>query len=214
MNLHTIFGILVTIGGFIPVVAGVFVYKKLSNEIKYFYLYSVYAFLTDLFVGILYNFKISILISKILFMLFPFVEAIFLFWFLGFHIQERSLKKLSYGFIFLIIPYYAIAIYYLGTNIEGSYFNSVYNILVSFLSGYVLLQAAEKYENMSSEPIFWFTLCIFTYAFGTFFMFSIFDSGIRNHIWFLHNIITIISYCFAAYGFVRIKKQNTVSQLS
>lgn len=209
MEIQKVFASIATAAGILPIIYGGVVYKRLSSDYKLLFYFFIYAFLTDFLVGILYNFNISLELSKILFMLYPLIESVFQFWFFGRQISDPSIKRVANIFLIAMLPYYLITVFLAGTMLDKFYFNTTYNILISFISGFVLLKAAEKFEEMFKEPIVWIALGVLTYSLGTFFLYSIFDTEIRKHIWYIHNIVSILTNLLIARGFYTIGKSQT-----
>jgi hypothetical protein len=207
MDNQKILATIATIFGLLPIFFGLLIYKRAKLHYKYFILFLIYGFLTDALVGILFNFNYSVSISKILFALYPLVESVFLFWFFRCEISNSVIKKLATFSTIIIIPYYLITLLIAGTHLDLLYFNTVYNILVACFSGYVLIKSAEKHYNVTNEPIVWISLGIGLYSFGTFFIYSIFDLEVRKKIWFIHNLVSILTCLFISVGFIILMKK-------
>lgn len=206
MDNQKILAIIATISGLLPIFFGMLVYRSLGNRYKYFLVFLIYGFLTDALVGLLYSFKFSIFISKILFVIYPLVESVFVFWFFRHEISDLFIKKLATISMVVMFPYYSITLIIAGTQLDLLYFNTVYNILIAFFSGYVLIQAAEKYDDITKEPIVWISLGIVLYSLGTFFIYSIFDLEVRKKIWFIHNLVSMITSLLISYAFIALRK--------
>lgn len=201
MEIQKVFASIATAVGVLPLIYGGIVYRRLPTDYKLLFYFLVYAFLTDFLVGVLFNFNISLSLSKILFMLYPLIESVFQFWFFGRQISDVTIKRVTNVFLFAMLPYYLLTVFFAGTMLDQFYFNTSYNILISFISGFVLLKAAEEFEEMFKEPIVWMSLGVLTYSFGTFFLYSIFDTEIRKHIWYIHNIISVLTSLLLTRGF-------------
>lgn len=89
-------------------------------------------------------------------------------------------------------------------NQGSAIFDFIYEASVSFLSGFALLALAEKNERMMDLPECWILLAIFIYCFGTFFIMAFLKSFLSQRIWFINNIVNVISYALYAIGFYRL----------
>ena len=110
----------------------------------------------------------------------------------------------------LAIPAWLIS-YLEDTEKHMATFSTAYDILAAFLCGYVLLKMGEKAIVLTKEPTFWIFLGVFIYCFCTFFITSLIETELRQKIWFIHNIINLISYLVIAKGFLTISPSRTSS---
>ncbi len=147
------------------------------------------------------------------FNVYSLLEALFFFWFLQATIVYQPLRTIARVCLFGTVPFwlFSVLIYpYLaeGNPSRNAPFDAIYEIVVSFIAGFALLQLVEKEDSVFSNEVFWFTLGIFFYCFCTFFIMSFLQTNIGLQIWFLNNIINIISYSFYTLGFARIRKRT------
>jgi hypothetical protein len=70
-------------------------------------------------------------------------------------------------------------------------------VFISVLAGFALLYLTEDSKNMLRISTFWILTGFFFYCFCTFFIFvlkTIIRSEFASELWFLHDIINIITY--------------------
>jgi len=134
-------------------------------------------------------------------------EAIFFLWFVS-NTGQRMVWRLGMISIVIIVPLWFILEWVIPLNwlkiehtIELAYFQALYRILVSFLAGYTLLQLNEKQEEHFLVSAYWLVGGILLYNFATFFIMILQRVDLAAKVWYLHNVMNIITYIFYSVGF-------------
>ena len=83
-----------------------------------------------------------------------------------------------------------------------------YYMVLSFLSGIVLLNMIEK-EEPYRKPDFWFVLAVFVNCFCAFFIASFIRDEMVQKVWFIYNITSLISVLIFTKAFLSIKFVKT-----
>ena len=196
----------------IPIIAGILAFKKSQNLFRFFLVFLVYGFITDIFT---HHFKAEYPgLTKNIFIFYSLVECSFFLYFLKQATLSRFVKKLNsiliafYFILWLLIHFLPVSMN-MQLKSANSFFIALYEMPVSFISGYVLLNLIESGDRPSNYPAFWFSSGIFLYCFTTFFITSLMHTELLNRIWFVHNIINMATYISYTYGFFRIATNNT-----
>lgn len=138
-------------------------------------------------------------------------EAMVFFWLIYHNATLKLIAKISKGLL-IITP----IVWILGMIIRAGYMNTspgrvfdpFYEVSVAFLIGFLLLKMVEEMTLISQLPIFWILLGIFFYCFCTFFMMGFLNTVLSQQIWFLNNIINIITYIFYSVGLMQIRNST------
>jgi hypothetical protein len=86
-------------------------------------------------------------------------------------------------------------------------YDTIYEVAISFLSGYALLQMAEQKDGLLSYKV-WILFGVFFYCFCTFFLMNFLNTVLSHQIWFLNNIFNIITYLFYSAGSWRYQEKR------
>ena len=133
------------------------------------------------------------------------LESTLFFWI----VRSRIAGLTGLGFLKSVVlfsfPLFIVSVYILPLVLKFSFsgmaiFNMAYEIVISFYAGVELLRLIEEKRDPLAAPFFWVVLGIFFYCFSTFFIMSLLYSGISFSIWYVNNIINIITYLMYSYG--------------
>ena len=199
-----------------PIVVCILIFKKGSRDIRLFLLFLFIGLLTDLSMyGLLKSENYQYL--EIFFNIYSLIEASFFYWLIRANV-ELKFKPLVNGLYVLTLVYWVILTilridFGRGNFSVAQFFDPVYEVVVSFFAGFILLQMVEKEDSVSDQPMFWIFLGIFFYCFCTFFIATFLNTELSQKLWFLHNIFNIITlgfYTFGLWKYYRIQKLNTI----
>lgn len=144
--------------------------------------------------------------------LYAVIEAVFFVWISMAYVANKMIHRLRgvlFGLIAIWATYVFLAHIYLEAHIRYSdVFDTFYEVVVSFIAGFALLNLAEKEEEMTRLPELWLLAGIFFYCFSTFFIFivnKLLSMDVSNHLWLVHNVANIVAYIFYSIGFWRAK---------
>jgi hypothetical protein len=202
-----------TYAGALPVIAGLIVFKKAGFNYRVFIFFLLYGFITDLAVG--YFYRAGMLFeSRSAFYIYGLAEPLFLFWFVSRISENIPVIEAAYV-IMLLIPF-AWAFAYINFNIiewkivpSGGLFTTVYEMILSVLTAWSILQLTQKTESLNGSPAFWFLTGIFFVCLCTFLVLSFLEKkDIRDKFWWVENVANIISYFFYCYGFLKIETRK------
>ncbi len=168
-------------------------------------------FLTDISLWYLYGHNSSSL-SIYIFNFYSLCEAAFFFWLIQYLTQSFILKSISKRLLQATIPIWLAGFivfpYFIEQETARSIpFATLYEVIVSFLSGFALLHLTEHQPDIYETPSFWFNLAIFLYCFCTFFIMTLLGSYLSLNLWALNNIINIITYVLYSIGLWKYRKQ-------
>ena len=212
-------GIISTYSGLIPLIAGIIVFKRVGISFRLLLFLLLYGFLTDSFVGYLYNAG-EINFSRFLFNIYSPVEAVFFSLFFYKTDCFKIIRQIAFSGIFIwpLIWFFLDidlkTLHWVDTPYNGT-FVSAYEIVIASLSTACILHLTTTGEILFKSPLFWSFLGIFIYCFCTFFINALVQTNVMNEIWFLHNIINIITclifiIAFLVAGKAAKSKQQTV----
>jgi hypothetical protein len=177
-------------------------------SIRLFFIFLLFGFLIDLTGW--YIFFHQSLIPYLLYgsLFYSVFESLFFLWLTTRHLTYTTRKKIRTIVIGIIVGWFIYTIskgLAVGGEIShSSLFDAFYQILISFLSGFALLQMVEKSENkIIDDSMFWILLGIFFYCFCTFFVFVLklsIEHSLADQLWPLHNVVNITTYIFYSIG--------------
>jgi hypothetical protein len=141
---------------------------------------------------------------------YSFIEAIFFYWFIAIALKSTLFLKISRALIWATSIFWVAFVilfpaFLFKEGTSSQLFDTTYEIIAAFLSGFALLQLIEKEETVLSLPRFWILLGIFFYCFCTFFIMGFLNTLLAQKIWFLNNIINIITYGFYSIGLLKLR---------
>ena len=196
----------------VPLTIGIAKYKTTDYLGRLFIFFLLVGLTTDLTMGILLHSNKTRHLMRI-FNTYSLIESFFFLWFIMQTALSRSIYLVS-RFCLITVVLLWICYMFIFPNIDFLKsslivsFDATYEIVVSFLAGYALLLRVEKDQFIFSEPRFWFTLGIFFYCFCTFYIMTFLETNLLQKIWFVINIINIISYVFYSVGFWNISRSQ------
>jgi len=203
-----------TYAALLPIITGLTVFKKAGVQYRLLLFMLIYGFLTDVLVGELYKAD-HINSSRFLYNLFAPVEAVLLSLFFYITGYVKIIRQIAAVCIFIlpaawiVLDFEFSPLKWVDTPYNGIYVTA-YEIVIASLSAACILHLTTNSPSLTVLPQFWFLLAIFVYCFCTFFVNALVQTKVMEEIWFLHNIINIISYFIYTKAFLSIK--NTGSQ--
>lgn len=210
---HDTLKIISTWAGILPVIAGFIVFKKAGFNYRLFAVFLLYGFLTDVAIWQLNAMGLTIEPESVSYF-YGLFEALFFCWFIHRVSENPAVSDAAY-ILMLIIPIAWIFAYVNFSIIEWKRFPSealyttVYEMTVTVLASWSILQLTQKTEPLRNMPAFWFLFGIFTLCMCTFIVGSFLQSKeIRNKLWFVQNVTNIISYFFYTVGFLKIETKK------
>ncbi len=194
----------------LPLIIGIVNYKTSGFQYRVFIFFLLVGFCTDITMYMLKGTDRSSYLRDIL-NCYSLTEAMVFFWLIYHNATLKLIAKISKGLL-IITP----IVWILGMIIRAGYMNTspgrvfdpFYEVSVAFLIGFLLLKMVEEMTLISQLPIFWILLGIFFYCFCTFFMMGFLNTVLSQQIWFLNNIINIITYIFYSVGLMQIRNST------
>jgi hypothetical protein len=200
-----IFKVSATVTLLIPIISGIFSYKYLNKYLKIFFYFLVYSLLNDL-LGWVLNVKNNIIAINI-YNLYLLIESVVLLWFISKTSKSLILRRYSFKLLIILAPLWLIfdnVLY--GFPVYSTLYDIVYLILLSLICGFSCITIIESEMNTIEWSYLWILIGIFLYAFGTFFISSIFEKELRLNIWFIQNVLNMVTYLLFAKGFITMRK--------
>jgi len=201
----------------IPILTGLIVYRSSSKEIKFLLFFLIWGFIVDSPRDYILNQRFNIWAYNI----YAFTETMFMLWFL----EKCSNKWLSdiikvlFIIMFLLwFAYYFVFVFQIFELNYNDLFDSISAIIISSISAVCLLEMTKRSERITILPAFWFLSGIFFYFFCANFIFGFLQTDFVKQIWFIHNIINILTYFIFTKAFLVVGKlkskqsQNLLSQ--
>jgi hypothetical protein len=195
-----------TLSVLLPFLIGIWKFSKYNYLVKMFVAFLGIGFLTDVsgwYLFLQQDASTNMLIRTG----YDLIESCFLLWFTSQFITLKKLKLIISKSWIIVIPAWLISIQF-PKGIE--IFETTSQMIVSFISSFCILQIIEKQGTDKHFVSFVLLIGIFFYCFCTFFFQSLLTTQIGLKIWFLHNIINIITNLIYFWGFTkeRVSKTN------
>jgi hypothetical protein len=154
----------------------------------------------------------DIALATRIFQVYSLVEALTFFWMVHVLTDVPTVKNIS-RFSALVSPiFWGGCVFVLPWIIAGNrgsaVFDSSYEIVVAFLTGFSLLSLSEKNEKLTQHYQFWLLLALFFYCFGTFFVMIFIKTILSQQIWFINNIVNVITYGLYGIGLWKLKENK------
>ena len=192
----------------IPIATGIYKFKLASHVERLVLFFLVFGFLIDASMQLHYNNEIRMAIITG----YSLVESLFFVFLLDSYSENNLFKKIVKPLyvIFFLLWILAFVVF---KNIEFFFgairelYEMFYFMIISFLSGFLLLKMVEKEKSFQSTS-FWFVLALFVYCFCTFFLAAFIRDELANKIWYVHDIFNIIAYLLFTKAFLMIKMKN------
>lgn len=198
----------------VPIFVCVLIFTKSSRDIRLFFLFLLVGFLTDMISFVLVKSDKKQYLESI-FNMYSLVEASFFYWLVGNYVELKLKHKIKVLYILTVTYWLVLIVLWLFFSINGfsviKLFDPIYEIMISFLSGFVLLQMVEKEDAVSDKPMFWIFIGIFFYCFSIFFIATFLNTELSQKLWFLHNIFNIITYGFYTVGLWKYFKMQKIN---
>ncbi|MEO5572739.1 MAG: hypothetical protein ABIT08_11435 [Bacteroidia bacterium] len=190
----------------VPVIAGIVFYKKEKTKYRLFMFYLLYGFLTDT----VKPFLTSDVMNRIINHIYSLIETPFLLWFIGQGITNKKIKALVLPAMILsvLLWFYCHFIHETSALKFSALYDNVSCLLVAAAAAYSLLIMTHDETNIAALPDFWFLTGIFFYFFIAGFLFNFIESDLLKRVWFIHNIISILSLLILTKAFFVIGKQQ------
>lgn len=123
------------------------------------------------------------------------LEAVFVFWFVGGFMKTRFVQTRSW---LIVVPVWIIALFVT----EGiKYFLLSFEIIISFLISFSILNSVEREDHSWGQLHMWLLLGLFLNYFCTFFFMAFLDSTFGAQLWFLRNLIAAAANLIFAWGY-------------
>ncbi len=186
----------------IPLMIGLIHFKAAGFQFRLFVFFLVVGLFTDITMYCLRGTSNSYHLRDIL-NGYSLVEACFFLWLTYNNTSVKLLKRISKSLL-IVTPLFWLLLMIIRSGkmntSPGQVFDPFYEVSVAFLAGFILLQIVEQDTTLDKNPIFWILLGIFFYCFCTFFIMGFLNTLLSQKIWFLNNIINIITYIFYSVG--------------
>lgn len=207
MSVTTIRGLLALLI-LVPILIGFRRYMAAGSLNRLFLFYLLIGMITDLTMWYLIATHRYTYLSTI-FSIYSLCEALFFAYYLWQTGRSVSLRWLAKASLLLLVPFWISATYLLPRiGLHTVSFDVAYEVLVAFLSGFSLLQLVENESDTFNKDSFWITLGLFFYCFCTFFIMGFLETRLANRVWFVNNIINLITYAFYSRGLWQLKESK------
>lgn len=193
----------------VPIAINLWVFKTAGLPVRLFLFFLLAGLFTDVVMWHLIAIEKTHHLLTI-FNIYSLLESVFFFWFIGQVTLSGTIKTISRVCLF-IMPVFWVFYFQLypllisGEKSFSAIFDTAYEIAVSFLAGFALLLLAERQELVGRSPYFWLLLGVFFYCFCTFFIMGLLETFISHRIWFLNNIVNLITYTFYSIGLWKVR---------
>jgi hypothetical protein len=203
-------GIISTYAALLPLLAGMFVFRKAEITFRIFALFILYGFLTDFSVWKLNDTEFDE-IARSVFYVYCLAESLFFTWFLQ-KTSDHLMLTRGITICYYLFPamwfFMHVSLSTFGwidvNDIFNSQFITVSEITIAVFAAYSIIDIFQKKEKSVLLPQFWFNTGIFLYCFGTFAISSFLQTPQQNKVWYVHNIINIVTYLMFTRGFLLI----------
>jgi hypothetical protein len=168
--------------------------------------------LTDVSMGVLVNSGNISLATKV-FQLYSLFEALIFLW-CTHRLTDVQQQKKAARYVACFIPFFWASCMFVlpfilkGFNYGSAIFDSTYEIILAFLTGFAILHYTEKNDRLLDLPQFWILFGIFFYCFGTFFIMIFVKTFLSQRIWFINNVVNVLTYGIYAVGLYRLSLAN------
>lgn len=210
MDNRAIFGMVSTISALLPIIVGSFAFRK-HRFAGWFLLFLVYGFITDVVnalsdksTGVIEETTLALFIQNV----YSLVDATFIFWFLGRMINSPRAARYTNALALSMLPIWFVCSFILkDTLIRGNslsaLFETGYGIIIVIVSAFVLLKMTEIGQRNPSQSLIWLVIGLFFYNFCHFFLSCFVSSEIADKIWFMSNLINVITMFMYSYAFFK-----------
>lgn len=182
----------------LPIVVGLPFYKQLPAILKGFVIFLLIGWMMDL--GS-YHFT-----DNKHFNYYSVLEACFFLCFLFWTIKGKIRSWWLLFWIVLYVLFFLIHHIYFMQDPDfvksDSVFTSSIKIINSFLAAGSVVTMNYRGDALLNSGYFWFSVGIFFYCFGTYFLFSFLNSDFYKSLWWIHNSINILTNIIFAFAFL------------
>lgn len=202
----------------IPIAIGLFYISKIQGYTRTFLFFLIYGFLSDTFD---YYYQDQF-IKNVVFAIYTLIEVLFCLLFLR-NISINPLERKAINFVVLLTFFFWLICNLIltqlkrSTHVHSVLFDIVSSLLISIISSYTVVNIAERQDNLIANSSFWFSISIFFYFFCSIFIFNFIHEDFINKIWWIHNIINILTYLIYTKAFLvagKTQKEKTHRSLS
>ena len=196
--------------GLLPVIAGIITLKKNSGSFRLLLLLFIYAFLTDYFVGYFYV-RREINAAKFIFNIYSPIEAGVFSFFIYSIGYSTIVKRLAItGFFIFLLAWLVLDVdlknFVWKDNAFNGLFVTSYEIVIAALSAVCLLHITTVENRLINFPLFWMLLGLFIYCFSTLFINALVETNMMSEIWYIHNVVNILTQLIFTWGFLSLIK--------
>lgn len=185
---------------FIPMALSARAFKTLMLARVMFFLF-VIGFMTELFMTLD---STHFFLRDRVFDLYCLVECSLFIWIVRQRVNMLTRSSFLKGALLFALPLWLLCLFvypFIGFSVSGTaLFNMLYEVVIAFYAGMELLKMVESKTELTSSPPFWILVGIFFYCFSTFFLMSLLNTGITRDIWYVNNIINIVTYTIYTVG--------------
>lgn len=198
-----------TLGILFPIICTLLRMKEAGILGRLFLIFLCAGLATDLCFWYLYYHPVEG-INWYLFEGYSIIEALFFFWLIGYLAESPVIRRLALflgaaaGVLWLVC--FVVPLLHPELKTRMAFFDTVYEVAVSFLAGSVMLQLAERHDRLSVQPAFWFMLALFFYCFCTFFVMTFLGSQLALVLWPVNNIVNLLTYAGYSLGILLWRK--------
>jgi hypothetical protein len=181
-----------------PLLLSAFTYKIFKFSPPLFVFLAV-GFTTDLINLYSVNFNIE---RQFVWDLYSIFECSMLCWIIRYRHNELTIKAYAITLLFISVPLWAACQYVYGNSFllailaitPLSLFIIIYQAFLIFHSAKEILWLCENENKIHLSPLFWILTGIFFYALGTFFIMGFLLNPVLQNIYYINNIVNIISH--------------------
>jgi hypothetical protein len=189
----------------VPICIGLINLKRAGFELRLLLAFLVIGLITDLTMFYLVGINRTTHLLTI-FNVYSLTEALFFYWFIWRNVNNVFFERMLNVLLFLTPLFWLIFVVLYPNTLfteatASQVFDTIYEIMAAFLSGYVLLKMVEREDTVLKVPHFWVLMGIFFYCFCTFFIMSFLNTQLSQQIWFLNHIINILTYLIFCISF-------------
>ncbi len=195
----------------IPLLAGLFVFKRLNNYSKIVFFNIVLSCIPQLLTGFLKDIKLPVLSYNL------YIVADCVFWFICFFLLEQNKKKRLLITSFFVVNATVIFLFFIINNITTTFLyqliciNSAFHIL-NITNYFYSLSLSKLPVYLTKTPSFWYAIGLFFYASCTFMIFFFytkinahFTKGQLNQLWQIHGFFNFLMYLLFTIGLLKNK---------
>jgi hypothetical protein len=192
---------------FIPIITGLVVFRKLDNPTRVILFLLIYGLISDMIVG---NENIDKSLRFFLFNLYGLVEALSLSWYLIHLSKSRFLSRFGKA-LWIILPLFWIYSHrqlFIDPSVLkfSAVFEPTYLMLLSILSGYLLIKIAETNYDLFSNGLFLLIFAIFINCFCIFFIKTLMETSFIRKIWYFQSLLNMLVYSMVSLAFIKLAK--------